>query len=92
MRVSSWRAVFSAGVAVLVLAGVSGWVGLHAAPALSAQDAQAQTINHVKPRRDSSGPIPDRFEWTAGVRDDVASCWHPVVRSCAALEILIGFH
>ena len=80
MRVTSWRAAFSAGVAVLVLAGLSGRVGLHAAPAIAAQNAQTQTINHVKPRRDSSGPIPDRFEWTAvkGADNYAVGLWNEV--------------
>ena len=80
MRVSSWRAVFAAGVAILVLAAVSGRDGLHAAPGIPAQDAQSQTINHVKPRRDSSGPIPDRFEWTAvkGADSYAVGLWNEV--------------
>ena len=80
MRVTSWQAAFSAGVAILVLAGVSGRVSLHAAPAISTQNAQTQTINHVKPRRDSSGPIPDRFEWTAvkGADSYAVGLWNEV--------------
>ena len=28
-------------------------------------EAQGPTIDHISPRRDSSGPIPKRLEWTA---------------------------
>lgn len=80
MRVTSWQAAFSTGVVILVLAGVSGLVGLYAAPSISTEAAQSQTINHVKPRRDSSGPIPDRLEWTAvkGADSYAVGVWNEV--------------
>lgn len=30
-----------------------------------AVEQESLLINHVRPRRDSVGPLPDRFEWTA---------------------------
>ena len=80
MRATSWQAALSAGMAILVLAGVPGRVGLHFAPSISAQGAQSQTINHVKPRRDSSGPNPDRLEWTEvkGADSYAVGVWNEV--------------
>src|SRR5580765_775091 len=80
MRATSWPAVLSAGMAILVLAGVPGRVGRHFAPSISAQGAQIQTINHLKPRRDSSGPIPDRLEWTEvkGADSYAVGVWNEV--------------
>jgi hypothetical protein len=66
MRVTSWQAVIPLGVAALVLVGALGHARIGAAsPRVSDRAAQSATIDHVKPRRDSSGPIPDRLEWTA---------------------------
>ena len=46
-------------VAILILACTPAQVRLDAARA-----EQGQTLNHVTPKRDSSGPIPTRLEWT----------------------------
>lgn len=59
MRVSRWQVAVYAVVAILILACTPAQVRLDAAPG-----AQGQALNHVTPKRDSSGPIPARLEWT----------------------------
>ena len=81
MRATSWQTLFPVGVVVLVLVGALGHTRLDAAsPRPSVEAVQSETINHVKPRRDSSGPIPDRLEWTAvkGADSYAIGVWNEV--------------
>src|SRR5262245_37826229 len=64
MRVTSWQAVIPVGMIGLILAGALGHVRIDAASPRAVRAVQSETIDHVKPKRDSSGPIPDRLEWT----------------------------
>ena len=59
MRVTRGQMAVYAVVAILILACTPAQVRLDAA-----RGAQGPTLNHVTPKRDSSGPIPTRLEWT----------------------------
>jgi hypothetical protein len=42
----------------------------NADPGAAANNTQPQLIDHLTPRRDSTGPAPTRFEWTAATGAD----------------------
>ena len=64
VRVSSCRALVAA-LVVFSLACTSSAQSDTASPQAPPNKSDAQLIDHIAPRRDSSGPPPAKLEWTA---------------------------
>src|SRR5918993_2399868 len=60
--VNWWAAILCVSMAVACGASPTGEAGASAA---AASQSKPQDINHLEPRRDSVGPRPARFAWTA---------------------------
>ena len=61
IRLLTWATIVAASVACTAPLGGRE----SATESVSPQDNRAPTIDHLSPRRDSTGPLPARFEWTA---------------------------
>jgi hypothetical protein len=79
MHVTRWHAAVFTGAALVVLAGALS-TAPGAAPSRAAAAAQIETINHISPRPNSSGPQPKRLEWTAikGADSYTVGIWNEV--------------
>ncbi|MEZ5292932.1 MAG: hypothetical protein R2745_17765 [Vicinamibacterales bacterium] len=67
---SPWRLLVGAAIVAACACSAPSASPREAATGVAGEQSAAVVINHVRPRRDFVGPLPERFEWTAAAGAD----------------------